>query len=83
MRCARRSAAIAALPLKRGFYVSDDTDCGAASSATTSLLHRGGYGGARYSCTFVQIGRIDDTRFEVTEECTELFVGIPPSGRRW
>lgn len=68
------------LPLKRGFYVSDETDCGAASNATTSVLRRDGYGGARYSCTFVQIRRIDDTRFEVTEECKELFVEHPAVG---
>lgn len=70
--------ASASLPLQRGFYVSQDAECGAASNATLSLLGPDGYGGARYFCRFEHIEAGSATQFRVTESCAELFVEEPP-----
>ena len=52
---AEAAAPVAALPLKRGYYVESDTPCGQASNATTTLLRREGIGGARDFCEFKKI----------------------------
>lgn len=71
------SAPSASLPLQRGFYVSQDTRCDAASNATLSLLGADGYGGARYFCRFEHVEAASPTQFQVTEACAELFVEEP------
>ena len=63
---------VSELPLKRGFYVASDTACEQASNATLLLLRRDGIGGARDSCDFVQIERVGDTTYRVTERCGDL-----------
>ena len=72
---------VSELPLKRGFYVASDTPCEQASNATLMLLRRDGIGGARDSCDFVQIERVGDTTYRVTERCGDLM--NPGDGETW
>ena len=67
-----QAATIAALPLKRGYYVESDTPCGQASNATTSLLRRAGIGGARDFCEFKKIEQTGPNTYRVTEACGDL-----------
>ena len=69
---------IAALPLKRGYYVSSDTPCGQASNATTLLLRRDGIGGARDFCEFRTIEQTAPNTYRVTEACGDLQDSAPP-----
>lgn len=65
------AAMVAALPLKRGFYVASDTPCGRASNATTLLVTREGINGSRNRCTFKKIENTGATTFRVTSECSD------------
>ena len=67
-----QAATIAALPLKRGYYVESDTPCGQASNATTTLLRREGIGGARDFCEFKKIEQTGPNTYRVTEACGDL-----------
>lgn len=73
-----QAATIAALPLKRGYYVESDTPCGQASNATTSLLRREGIGGARDFCEFKKIEQTGPNTYRVTEACGDLQDSAPP-----
>lgn len=53
------------LPLRRGFYVRTDAECGNASHATLSLVRRDGIS----ACGFVRIERIDGSRYRAEESC--------------
>jgi hypothetical protein len=55
------------LPLRRGYYVSNDTSCGQASNATLMLLGRKGYG----LCTFSKVVKLAENQYRVTERCTD------------
>lgn len=72
------TATIAALPLKRGYYVESDTPCGQASNATTTLLRRNGIGGARDFCEFKKIEQTGPHTYRVTEACGNLQDNAPP-----
>jgi hypothetical protein len=65
----------AQLPLKRGFYVTRDTPCEAASNATLVLVREGGINGARESCDFVAIEQTGPQRYRVTRRCADLQAG--------
>ena len=69
---AEAAAAVAALPLKRGYYVAADTPCSQASNATTTLLRRDGIGGSRDFCEFRKIERAGPNTYRVTEACGDL-----------
>ncbi len=73
-----QAATVAALPLKRGYYVESDTPCGQASNATTTLLRREGIGGARDFCEFKKIEQTGPTTYRVTEACGDLQDNAPP-----
>lgn len=72
--------AVAELPLKRGFYVSADTACASASSATLLLLRRDGINGARDSCDFLSIEQTGPQSYRVVERCeaTEIVTWLIP-----
>lgn len=72
------SATIAALPLKRGYYVESDTPCGQASNATATLLRRNGIGGARDFCEFKKIEQTGPNTYRVTEACGDLHDNASP-----
>jgi len=73
-----QAATIAALPLKRGYYVESDTPCSQASNATTTLLRRNGIGGARDFCEFKKIEQTAPNTYRVTEACGDLQDSAPP-----
>jgi len=73
-----QAATVAALPLKRGYYVASDTPCDQASNATTTLLRRDGIGGARDFCEFKAIERAGPNVYRVTEACADLQDSVPP-----
>lgn len=73
-----QAAPVAALPLKRGYYVASDTPCSQASNATTTLLRREGIGGARDFCEFKKIEQSGPNTFRVTEACGDLQDNVPP-----
>ncbi|PTD16870.1 hypothetical protein [Sphingomonas fennica] len=73
-----QAATVAALPLKRGYYVESDTPCGQASNATTTLLRREGIGGARDFCEFKKIEQTGPNTYRVTEACGDLQDSAPP-----
>lgn len=73
-----QAATIAALPLKRGYYVESDTPCSQASNATTTLLRREGIGGARDFCEFKKIEQTGPNTYRVTEACGDLQDNAPP-----
>ncbi|GLS99239.1 hypothetical protein GCM10007897_06180 [Sphingobium jiangsuense] len=73
-----QAAIIAALPLKRGYYVESDTPCNQASNATTTLLRREGIGGARDFCEFKKIEQTGPNTYRVTEACGDLQDSAPP-----
>lgn len=75
---AQAAATIAALPLKRGYYVESDTPCGQASNATATLLRREGIGGARDFCEFKKIEPTGPNTYRVTEACGDLQDSAPP-----
>ncbi|TYT25663.1 hypothetical protein FZO89_04995 [Luteimonas viscosa] len=62
------------LPLRRGYYVADDTPCDEASNATLHLMRRDGDGYAGYTtppyfCRFMRIERTGPSSYRVTEKC--------------
>jgi len=63
-------AVVTALPLKRGFYVTDGTPCAQASNATLLLVTREGVNGSRDVCTFTKIEKTGATSYRVTELCS-------------
>ena len=73
-----QAATIAALPLKRGYYVESDTPCGQASNATTTLLRREGIGGARDFCELKKIEQTGPNTYRVTEACGDYQNNAPP-----
>ncbi|MEX6725661.1 hypothetical protein [Parapedomonas caeni] len=75
---APETATVAALPLKRGYYVASDTPCGQASNATTLLLRRDGIGGARDFCAFRTIEQTGPATYRVTEACGDVQDNSPP-----
>ncbi len=72
LTCLLAAATIAALPLKRGYYVASDTPCGQASNATVMLLRREGIGGARDFCEFKDIEQTGPNTCRVTEACGDF-----------
>lgn len=66
---AASGATTSGLPLRRGYYVSDDTPCALASNATLSLLRSGGIGAGRELCEFRAIKMVNRARYEVVEHC--------------
>lgn len=60
------------LPLRRGFYVRTDDECGGASHTTLTLVRRGGI----TACDFTRIERIGESRYRVGESCA--IRGAPP-----
>lgn len=62
---------VAALPLKRGFYVASDTPCGKSSNATTLLVGREGINGSRDQCVFKKIEKTGATTYQVTSQCSD------------
>lgn len=73
-----QAATVAALPLKRGYYVASDTPCGQASNATVMLLRREGIGGSRDFCEFKNIAQTGANTYRVTEACGDLQDSAPP-----
>lgn len=69
---------VAALPLKRGYYVATDTPCEAASNATVVLLRRDGIGGARDFCAFEKIEQTGPDTYRVVQSCGALQDDVPP-----
>lgn len=69
---------LAALPLKRGYYVSSDTPCGEASNATVVLVHRKGINSAHAQCAYKAIEPTGPNVYRVREACTELWGNAPP-----
>jgi hypothetical protein len=63
---------ITELPLKRGFYVMNDTACGNASNATLLLIRAGGMNGARDACDFSLIERTGPTSYRAAVACTDI-----------
>lgn len=63
------------LPLRRGFYVSSDTDCGEASNATLALLHATGLNSAREDCSFNAIVPLGGGRYRTTDHCAVIGTG--------
>lgn len=60
-------ATVAALPLKRGYYVRSETPCNQASRADVfSLVTRTGM---NLNCTFQKIEQTGPTTYRVTQEC--------------
>jgi len=53
------------LPLRRGYYVRTDDECGTASNATLALVRRDGITG----CSFSRIERIGESRYRVGVSC--------------
>ena len=70
--CASAAGAGTELPLERGFYVTANTACSAASNATLLLLQRDGIGGSQDFCTFDVITAESATRFHVIETCADM-----------
>jgi hypothetical protein len=62
----------AALPLKRGFFVSADEPCNRASNATVSLFTGDGINGSRSACTFTRVEPQGGGRYRVTQRCQEI-----------
>ena len=73
-----QAATVAALPLKRGYYVASDTPCVQASNATVMLLRREGIGGSRDFCEFKNIEQTGPNSYRVTEACGDLQDDAPP-----
>ncbi|MBV6424896.1 MAG: hypothetical protein NAOJABEB_02710 [Steroidobacteraceae bacterium] len=63
------------LPLRRGFYVSNDTACGEASNATLALLHAAGLNSAREDCHFDTVVPLGGARYRTTEHCAVIGTG--------
>lgn len=61
-----------ALPLRRGYYVRTDDECGTASNATLALVWRDGID----ECDFAGIERIGESRYRVGLSCA--IRGAPP-----
>lgn len=60
---------VAALPLRRGYYVRAETPCNRASRADVlALVTRTG---TNLNCTFKQIEKTGATTYRVTEECSD------------
>ena len=59
------------LPLRRGYYVADDTPCSLASNGTLSLLRRNAMGAGRELCQFKSVERLNESRYRVRESCQE------------
>lgn len=72
------TATVAALPLRRGYYVASDTPCAEASNATVSLLRRDGIGGSRDFCEFRKIERTGPSTYRVTQACKDFQDSGPP-----
>ena len=64
---AAEAATLDALPLKRGYYVSTDTACGAASRATLALVRGDGIS----ECGFERSEALGGDRYRVTQVCDE------------
>jgi hypothetical protein len=60
------------LPLKRGFYVASDSDCGQASNATLLLVHSGGINGSRDACDFTSIEQTGPTGYRAVVACRNI-----------
>jgi hypothetical protein len=58
---------VEALPLRRGYYVRTDDECGTASRATLALVRRDGISG----CSFEHIEQVGGSRYRIRESCTE------------
>lgn len=61
------AATVAALPLKRGYYVTSDKPCNQASRADVAMLLT--RTGTNLNCTFKKIEKTGATTYKVTEEC--------------
>ncbi|MBP6796729.1 MAG: hypothetical protein KA124_01405 [Luteimonas sp.] len=59
------AAAVAELPLKRGYYVRVDATCAEASNATIELVRRDGIS----SCSFTKIESLGAKRYRVHQFC--------------
>lgn len=73
-----QAVTVAALPLKRGYYVASDTPCALASNATVMLLRREGIGGSRDFCEFKKIEKTGTNTYRVTEACGDFQDNAPP-----
>lgn len=62
---AAEAVVVASLPLKRGYYVSTDTACGAASRATLALVRGDGIS----ECGFERIEALEGDRYRVLQSC--------------
>ncbi len=61
------AATVAALPLRRGYYVASDSPCNQASRADVAMLLT--RMGTNLNCTFKKIEKTGATTYKVTEEC--------------
>src|SRR5690606_30528171 len=66
------AAAVASLPLRRGYYVASDTPCEQASMASVVLVRRDGISGSRDACAFIDIVRQAPDRYRVTQSCSAI-----------
>lgn len=66
---------VAELPLHPGYYVNAQIDCGAADNSSLYLVRRDGISSAAATCTISLINQTGPTRYEVTDNCTELASG--------
>jgi hypothetical protein len=55
------------LPIKRGYYVTSDTPCGNASSATLSLF----WGSSMDGCKVLSNKKVNDSTYSIKSKCTE------------
>ena len=68
-----KNGVVATLPLKRGFYVDNDTPCGQASNASMLLvLRKGTINGAKELCDFRRIEQVGTASYRVTQACKDL-----------
>lgn len=58
-------ASDAGLPIRTGYYVNTEVECGGASNATLALVRRDGIS----ACEFTRIDRTADARYRVAERC--------------
>ncbi len=73
-----QAVSVDTLPLRRGYYVADDTPCDEAANATVTLLRRDGIGGSRDFCEFTKIVQIGPASYRVTQSCNDLQNSGPP-----
>lgn len=58
--------------LELGYYVLDDTPCGAAANVDISLVHWSGINAARTICEFTQVEPAGQDSYDFVQSCQEI-----------